>query len=95
MIGGASAVSQDIPPYCLAEGNRAKLKGLNLVGLRRRFDRSDVDALRSAYAKIFRSGKAIKESVEEVLSDTENDKVKNLCNFIINTKRGIPFERNN
>ena len=94
MIGGASAVSQDIPPYCLAEGNRAKLKGLNLVGLRRRFERSDVDALRKAYSKIFRSGKAIKESVEEVLSDTDNDKVKNLCNFIINTKRGIPFDRN-
>ena len=95
MIGGASAVSQDIPPYCLAEGNRAKLKGLNLVGLRRRFERSDVDALRKAYNKIFRSGKAIKESIEEVLSDTDNDKVKNLCDFIINTKRGIPFDRDN
>ncbi len=95
MIGGASAVSQDIPPYCLAEGNRAKIKGLNLVGLRRRFDRSDVDALRKAYSKIFRSGKALKESIEEVLNDTDNDKVKKLCNFILNTKRGIPFERNN
>lgn len=95
MIGGASAVSQDIPPYCLAEGNRAKIKGLNLVGLRRRFDRSDVDALRSAYNKIFRSGKALKESVEEVLNSTDNDKVKILCNFVLDTKRGIPFERNN
>ena len=93
MIGGASAVSQDIPPYCLAEGNRAKLKGLNLVGLRRRFQRSDVDALRSAYSKIFRSGKPVKESVQEVMQESDNDKVKNLCEFIINTKRGIPFER--
>jgi len=93
MVGGASAVSQDIPPYCLAEGNRAKLKGLNLVGLRRRFQRSDVDALRSAYAKIFRSSKPIKESVQEVMQESDNDKVKNLCEFIINTKRGIPFER--
>ncbi len=95
MIGGASAVSQDIPPYCLAEGNRAKLKGLNLVGLRRRFDRGDVDMIRKAYKKIFRSNRAIKESVQEVLSEIDNDKVKKLCDFIINTKRGIPFDRDN
>ncbi len=93
MVGGASAVSQDIPPYCLAEGNRAKVKGLNLVGLRRRFDRSDVDALRSAYNKIFRSNRSVKESINEILSESENEKVKNLCDFILNTKRGIPFER--
>ena len=93
MVGGASAVSQDIPPYCLAEGNRAKVKGLNLVGLRRRFDRSDVDALRNAYNKIFRSSRPIKESIDEILNENKNEKVKNLCDFILNTKRGIPFER--
>ncbi len=93
MIGGASALSQDIPPYCLAEGNRAKIKGLNLVGLRRRFERSDVDALKKAYIQLFRSNKALKETADELFHTSDNDKVKNLCNFIINTKRGIPFER--
>jgi UDP-N-acetylglucosamine acyltransferase len=93
MLGGASAVSQDIPPYCLAEGNRAKIKGLNLVGLRRRFERSDVDALRKAYVKLFRSKEALKDVANDLLKSSDNDKVKNLCNFIINTKRGIPFER--
>lgn len=39
MIGGGSVVTQDIPPFCLAEGNRANLRGLNLNGLRRRLKR--------------------------------------------------------
>ena len=53
MVGGASAVSQDIPPFCLAEGNKAVLRGLNLTGLRRRFDnREDIDAIKHAYREL-------------------------------------------
>jgi UDP-N-acetylglucosamine acyltransferase len=93
MIGGASAVTQDIPPFCLAEGNRAVVKSLNLVGIRRKFDKSDIDALISAYKTLFRSSEPFKESVEKLVNSTENRKVKQLCEFIITTKRGIPYER--
>ena len=34
-LGGASAVDRDIPPYCTAIGNRVRLKGINIIGLRR------------------------------------------------------------
>lgn len=95
MIGGASALSQDIPPYCLAEGNRATLRGLNLTGLRRHLERSDIDALKSAYKELFESGKPLQEVAKELFGSTVNSYVKNLCNFIVNTKRGIPFERKN
>ncbi len=93
MIGGASAVSQDIPHFCLAEGNRAKLKGLNLVGLRRRFQRDDINELKRAYKAVFKSSKPIKESIEEVLRESSNEKVLKFCNFIKQTTRGIPFDR--
>jgi len=39
------------------------------------------------------TNKALKETADELFHTSDNDKVKNLCNFIINTKRGIPFER--
>lgn len=94
MIAGASALSQDVPPYCLAEGNRAVLRGLNLNGLRRHIERSDIDALRTAYRELFESGKPLQESASALLETTASDYVKNLCTFIINTKRGIPYERN-
>jgi UDP-N-acetylglucosamine acyltransferase len=54
MIGGMSAVENDVIPYGLAMGERARLAGLNLVGLERRgFAREDVRALRSAYRLLF------------------------------------------
>jgi len=93
MIGGAGAVTQDIPPFCLAEGNRAIVKSLNLVGIRRKFEKNDIAALISAYKMIFRSSDPIKESVENLMKSTDNKKVKQLCEFIITTKRGIPYER--
>jgi UDP-N-acetylglucosamine acyltransferase len=94
MIAGASALSQDVPPYCLAEGNRAILRGLNLNGLRRHVERADIDALRSAYRDLFESGKPLQEQATALLQETQSELVKNLCTFIVNTKRGIPYERN-
>lgn len=93
MIAGASALSQDVPPYCLAEGNRAVLRGLNLNGLRRHIARENIDALRSAYRELFESGKPLQESAAELIAKSEDPYVQTMCTFIINTKRGIPFER--
>ncbi len=94
MVGGASAVAQDIPPFCLAEGNKAVLRGLNLNGLRRRFEnREDIDALKSAYRALFESGNPLQEVAKHLADTTENQAVKELVTFVLNTKRGIPFNR--
>lgn len=94
MIGGASAVAQDIPPFCLAEGNKAVLRGLNLTGLRRRFEnREDIDAIKHAYRELFESGKPLQDIAKELFEMDKNKHVKELANFVLNTKRGIPFNR--
>ena len=93
MIGGASALSQDVPPFCLAEGNRAYLRGLNLTGLRRAMQREDINALKSAYRELFEEGKPLQEVAESILAHTDSEKVKQLCEFIKSSKRGIPFTR--
>lgn len=94
MIAGGSVITQDIPPFCLAEGNRAVLRGLNLNGLRRRFEnRSDIDAIKKAYKAIFESGNSISDVAKELLETNDNIFVQELANFVINTKRGIPFNR--
>jgi UDP-N-acetylglucosamine acyltransferase len=93
MIAGASALAQDIPPYCMAEGNRASLRGLNLTGLRRHVERSDIDALKSAYRDLFESGRPLKDVAAELVESSSSHYVHNICNFILKTKRGIPFER--
>ncbi len=93
MIGGASALSQDIPPFCLAEGNRAVLRGLNLTGIRRKMERDDINALKTAYRELFEEGKPLQEVAQTLLESTQSDKVSKLCQFIKSSKRGIPFTR--
>jgi len=95
MIGGASALSQDIPPYCLAEGNRAILRGLNLTGLRRHLNRDEINNLKVAYRELFESGQALQETAELLLEKSESEIIKNLVTFITKSKRGIPYIRKN
>jgi len=74
IIGGASAVTQDVPPYVTAAGNHAKLYGLNLIGLERRgFSKETITALKEAYRIIFRSSlrrEAALEKVRQTVADT-------------------------
>jgi UDP-N-acetylglucosamine acyltransferase len=54
MVGGVSGVEADVPPFASVIGNRARLAGLNVVGLKRRgFDRQQIQNLRQAYRSLF------------------------------------------
>lgn len=54
MIGGLTGVERDVIPYGMVVGDRARLSGLNIVGLQRRgFSRDEIQALRTAYQMIF------------------------------------------
>ena len=67
MIGGCSAVESDVIPYGSVKGNRAKLAGLNVIGLRRRgFSRDDIRSLRTAYGLLFSQGGNMSERISEV-----------------------------
>ena len=91
IIGGQSAVSQDIPPYVSAAGNRAKLYGLNLVGLKRRgFSDAVIGTLKKAYKIIFRSGLTQDEALHKVVEEfPQSAEVRTLVDFIRSSKRGI------
>ncbi|MFQ5585512.1 MAG: acyl-ACP--UDP-N-acetylglucosamine O-acyltransferase [Thermodesulfobacteriota bacterium] len=95
IIGGASAVSKDVPPYVLAVGNRAHLYGLNRVGLRRHgFTREDINDIKRAYNIIFRSSLPITESLDRLKAEMP-DSVHARCfiDFIGAAKRGVAKER--
>jgi UDP-N-acetylglucosamine acyltransferase len=94
MVGGASALAQDVPPYCMAEGNRASIRGLNLTGLRRKIERDEINKLKSAYRELFEQGNPIQEVAQRLFETSDSQKVKELCEFIKTSKRGIPFTRN-
>ncbi len=84
MIGGMSGVEYDVIPYGSVMGDRARLSGLNVVGLkRRRFSREDIHALRAAYRLLFAQEGAMAErlaDVETMFGD--NKPVMDIVNFI-------------
>ena len=67
-VGGMTGVERDVIPYGLVMGDRARLAGLNMVGLQRRgFSREDIQALRGAYQMLFEDGNGtLAERVEIV-----------------------------
>lgn len=91
ILGAGSMVSKDIPPYCNATGDRAKLRGLNLEGLkRRRFSREQIDALKKAYRLVFQSGLRTKEALRRVREEVPGSaEVKRMVEFIEQSERGI------
>lgn len=69
-IGGCSAVVGDVIPFAIAVGNRASLRGLNIVGLRRSgLPREEIHLLRRAYKTIFDRSHTIAENVETARSE--------------------------
>lgn len=67
MLGGGSMVSQDVPPYVMAQGNHARPFGVNLEGLKRRgFDKPTLHAIRNVYKLIYRSEKTLDEVMPEI-----------------------------
>jgi UDP-N-acetylglucosamine acyltransferase len=90
-IGGKSAVVKDIPPYVIAAGDRAKLYGLNSVGLKRQgFSQDTLSLLKKTYRILFRIGLTLNEAIERVKAEVDQvPEVVNLIKFIKSSQRGI------
>lgn len=91
IIGGGSGVNQDIPPYMMANGQRAKLYGVNNIGLKRHnFSPEAVSNLKKAYHIIFRSGLTVKKALDQVQTEIKNSpEVDHLISFIKSSEKGI------
>jgi UDP-N-acetylglucosamine acyltransferase len=90
-VGGKSAVPKDIPPYVIASGDRAKLYGLNKVGLKRNgFSEATLGALKKTYRIFFRFGLTMNEAIARVRAEVDQlPEVVNFINFIQSSSRGI------
>lgn len=91
MVGAFSGIGQDIPPYTMASGPRAKLFGLNSVGLKRNgFPDSTINELKKAYKILFREKLTLKEALKKVQKDFPDSKeIRYLVEFIEKNKRGV------
>ncbi len=90
-IGGKTGVTKDIPPYMLVSGHRAKLYGINTVGLKRKnFPPTVVKILKQCYRILFLSERTLREALEVAESQFGDvEEVRILVKFIHGSQRGI------
>lgn len=91
MVGGFSGIGQDIPPYMIASGARARLFGLNTVGLKRHgFSDETISELKKAYKILFREKRTLKDAIKKVQEELPySEEIRHLIEFIEQNKRGI------
>jgi len=90
MIGGVSGVTQDVPPFVMANGQRPVISGLNRVGLRRNgFDQAQRNRIKQAYKVLFKSGLKKEEALALLRRDYDSPEVREIVTFVECSKRGL------
>jgi len=89
LMQGGSAISKDLPPFCIARGDNG-VCGLNVIGLRRAgFSAADRTELKKLYRLIFREGHALREALAEAGAKFTSAPAKTFIAFVAATKRGL------
>ena len=91
MVGGMTKVTQDVPPFMIADGNPATVHGLNLIGLQRRQVPVDAQkALKAAFKILYRSGLITSDAVSKIEVDVPAlSHVVQLVEFVKASERGV------
>lgn len=91
MVGGASKVVQDVPPFVIVDGHPAKVSGLNNVGLSRAGISENVRRnLKKAYKILYRSGLTLAQAIAVMEQELDScEEVEHMLRFLRNAERGI------
>ncbi|MBN1958117.1 MAG: acyl-ACP--UDP-N-acetylglucosamine O-acyltransferase [Desulfuromonadales bacterium] len=92
MASGGSMIGQDVVPYAIVQGDRAKPVGLNLTGLKRRgFSSAALANIKNMYKIVFRSNFKLEEAIEKISNefDTHADEVLTYIEFLQKSERGL------
>jgi UDP-N-acetylglucosamine acyltransferase len=90
-MAGGSAAHKDIPPFCMTRSTTLnKVMGLNSVGLRRAgFTAEQRLTLKRAFKVLYQSNLLIPEAVAKLEAEFDSDLVREICDFIKKSQRGI------
>ncbi len=91
MTGGCSKIVQDVPPFMLADGNPARVRGINKIGLERHgYGPEVVRAMKEAYRFLYRSDLNVAQAVERMRSELPDiPEIEHLIGFVTQSARGI------
>lgn len=91
LLGGGAMVVQDIPPFCIGQGDRARIVGINVVSLERRgVSVAEIQLVKSAYRKLFVAKGKMRDKLESVEVETAQSPLAlQLVDFVRSSERGV------
>jgi UDP-N-acetylglucosamine acyltransferase len=91
ITGGCSKIVQDVPPFMIADGNPAEVRGVNLIGLERNnFPPESVKLIKEAFRLIYRSKYNTRQAIDAVRKELpEREEITQILEFIAQSQRGI------
>jgi UDP-N-acetylglucosamine acyltransferase len=91
MLAGGSAIHKDVPPFCMTRSTTLnKIMGLNTIGLRRAgFTSEERLTLKRAFKVLYQSNLLIPEALVKLEAEFDSDLVREMCDFIKTSQRGI------
>ncbi|NCA69045.1 MAG: acyl-[acyl-carrier-protein]--UDP-N-acetylglucosamine O-acyltransferase [Sphingobacteriia bacterium] len=90
MVSGGTSVTQDVPPFVLVDGHRARYLGLNVVALRRAgFSQEQRNQIKAVYRLVFRSGLRLAEALVRAEQEYPGPETRQIVQFIESSRRGI------
>lgn len=91
MVGACTKVVKDVPPYIIADGNPARVCGVNVVGLRRNEVSPEVrNEIRKAYKILYRSNLNVSQALEQINEELVScGEIDHFIRFIRSAERGI------
>jgi UDP-N-acetylglucosamine acyltransferase len=91
ITGGCSKIVQDVPPFMIADGNPAEVRGINLVGLERQgFSAESVKLIKEAFRLIYRSKLNTRQAIEAIGKELPvSEEISQIVQFIEQSERGI------
>ena len=96
LIAAGAMVAQDVPPFCMVQGDRAELVGINQIGLERRgFSAEDVKKVKALYRKVFLRGGTLRDKLQAARSEYAGFAAgETLLGFCETSERGLVHARN-
>ena len=91
ILGGCTKIVQDVPPFMIADGNPAEIRGINKIGLERhQFSAETLRELKEAYRLLYRSDLNVKQAAEQIRTTLQpTAEIGQLLDFLATTERGI------
>lgn len=91
MVAAGAIVVQDVPPFCMVQGDRARVNGLNMVGLRRSgLSRDEISSIKSMFKLLYNENLTVDDAIERITAELADGPSRSVfLRFLGKSKRGV------